>query len=640
LDGYFKNLRNITLTLHGIPYLLCILTYIAVSISACDRLKEHSVPIGKDGEGVVSVTGGPVRMSSVCTLTFEYQTGPSGIDTGGGIHFIVSPYWGWSRPQVSDPMQPGFVRMEHSTDAEISISSTRIDSIRLIVTRGRIEKDERITLIYGSLTGESGAALTDRFSESAQEFIFKSDADGDGQFAMINEQPVVNVLPGQPTQLLVTCNSECAVNEYCRVHVAVLDYNFNWVRDWQGTVIVTAGESFEPISRTTTYLGLEESHLEFKAVQSGISHFRVTAEGMKTGVPLLGRSNPVYVHPDKVKLRLYWGDIHGHSVLSDGTGTPEDYYLYGRDVSGLDFTALTDHDSWGFRPLLDVLPMYVSEGNRFNEPGRFTVLLGYEWTQWTDGHRNVYAPGSTLTVYSQSDSRYNTPSELSEALRSSGALIIPHHLGGGPIPFNLEYNDPELYRVAEIASVHGVSETYGNDRCIYNAVPNGFYRDALKRGYEWGIIASSDSHDGHPGLRTQGREVRGTVAVRAEELNRKSILAAIQNRQSYGSTGARIYIEFSINGHSMGSKIHLERETERSVTAMVIGEGDLERISLIKNGAVVKRFYGQDNLCHIQWIDSSPHSRKDWYYLKVRQMDGEEAFTSPIWIQCPNVSRK
>jgi len=34
-------------------------------------------------------------------------------------------------------------------------------------------------------------------------------------------------------------------------------------------------------------------------------------------------------------------------VLSDGTGTPEDYFAYARDVAALDVIALTDHDHWG-----------------------------------------------------------------------------------------------------------------------------------------------------------------------------------------------------------------------------------------------------------------------------------------------------
>ena len=46
---------------------------------------------------------------------------------------------------------------------------------------------------------------------------------------------------------------------------------------------------------------------------------------------LTGSANPLVV--SATLPRVYWGDLHGHSGLSDGTGTPEDFYLYARDVA-------------------------------------------------------------------------------------------------------------------------------------------------------------------------------------------------------------------------------------------------------------------------------------------------------------------
>ena len=42
-------------------------------------------------------------------------------------------------------------------------------------------------------------------------------------------------------------------------------------------------------------------------------------------------------------LFLYWGDIHGHTALSDGIDTPKNYYNYAKNTSRLDFSAITDH---------------------------------------------------------------------------------------------------------------------------------------------------------------------------------------------------------------------------------------------------------------------------------------------------------
>ena len=68
---------------------------------------------------------------------------------------------------------------------------------------------------------------------------------------------------------------------------------------------------------------------------------------------LAAESNPLLVAPGGAA--LLWADLHGHSDLSDGTGTPEDYFRYARDVAALDVAALTDHDHWGM-PFLDERP--------------------------------------------------------------------------------------------------------------------------------------------------------------------------------------------------------------------------------------------------------------------------------------------
>ena len=53
-----------------------------------------------------------------------------------------------------------------------------------------------------------------------------------------------------------------------------------------------------------------------------------------------------YEHPgrlmtDHTVVNRYWGDVHGHTIHSDGKGTVADYFQYARDVAHLDFAIVT-----------------------------------------------------------------------------------------------------------------------------------------------------------------------------------------------------------------------------------------------------------------------------------------------------------
>jgi hypothetical protein len=50
------------------------------------------------------------------------------------------------------------------------------------------------------------------------------------------------------------------------------------------------------------------------------------------------------------KYHIYWGEAHGHTRISDGKGTLDDYFTYARDVAKLDFAIVSDHDFGNAHP--------------------------------------------------------------------------------------------------------------------------------------------------------------------------------------------------------------------------------------------------------------------------------------------------
>jgi len=222
----------------------------------------------------------------------------------------------------------------------------------------------------------------------------------------------------------------------------------------------------------------------------------------------------------------------------------------------------------------------------YQEPGRFVTFLGYEW----HGNRRS---GGDHNVYYRDDGSLalgDTLPELYEHCRATNAIAIPHHTayrrGAGSRGKDWEMHDEGLSPVAEIYSVHGCSE--GVDAPLGMTanpsmgprVSGGTIQDGLAKGHRIGIIASNDMHSGFPGVWNCG-----LVGVWAEELTREAIWEALRERRVYGVTGDRMVVDFRIEGAPMGSQIAHSGEVQ--IRALVVGEGALDRIEVLRNNGVI-----------------------------------------------------
>jgi hypothetical protein len=323
-----------------------------------------------------------------------------------------------------------------------------------------------------------------------------------------------------------------------------------------------------------------------------------------------------------------WADLHGHSNLSDGTGLPEDFFRYARDVGGLDAAALTDHDHHGAPRYLDenedVWASIGSAVRRFHAPGRFVSLLGYEWTSWLQGHRHVLYPGEEGEVLSSLDPRFETPDQLWAALRDRHALTFAHHSAGGPISTNWSFAPPpDIEPVTEIVSVHGSSESDDAPLSIYNPVPGNFVRDALRLGYRFGFIGSGDSHDGHPGLAgIASGSGTGLAAIHAPKRTRKAILEALRARHTYATNGPRIYLEISLDppGETGDRLLRLE----------VSAVAPIARIDFIRSGLTASLpGDGERDVVIERRVPAL--AAGEFLYVRVVQVDDGAAWSSPFY---------
>ncbi len=366
---------------------------------------------------------------------------------------------------------------------------------------------------------------------------------------------------------------------------------------------------------------------------------RLTGDGPEG---LAAESNPLQL-ADRGG-RVLWGDLQNHSAFSDGTGTPEDYFRYARDVAALDVVALTDHDHWGMR-FLDRTPRMWEEirelTRRFYEPGRFVTVLGFEWTNWIHGHRHVLYFDGEGEVLSSIGEAYDHPRELWEALAGKKALTIAHHSAGGPISTDWTIApDPELEPVTEIVSVHGSSEALDSPGLIHRPVPGNFVRDALARGYRLGFLGSSDGHDGHPGLAHLASPTGGLAAILAEEATREAVYEALRQRRVYATSGSRILLRVSFGGYRMGSEVPLGAAGGGSVSGIpadtlvvqAIAPGSIERVDVVRSGSVEGLSCEERRQCSFS-LAFADLGAGEYLYVRVVQADGSAAWSSPFYFK-------
>jgi hypothetical protein len=576
--------------------------------------------------------GGDAVVSQPGSWTLVYEAGPLGITEGGVLGLQVSPFWGWSTPQVQRAGAPGYTEVEHAGPGParglVLEADTLGDQLLGIRVRGRaLEGGERVRIRYGA--GEAGA-IADRYAEEASRLWITVDGDGDGARGLVEDSPSLRVAPGEAAGLILTLPSTMAPGEEGELRIAALDRVGNAGPRIEGEIeLVQLPEGLELAERVRIDGGDRgRVSLRFRAPEPGL--FIVQARGPEG---LLGRSNPLLVSEQLPG--VLWGDLHGHTALSDGTGTPDAYYDYARWVAGLDFAAITDHDHWGMRFLdqrPDLWEEILAAARAHHDPGHFVTVPGYEWTSWIHGHRHVLFFGDYAQVHSSMDPATEHPQGLWRALAGKQAITVAHHSGGGPVPTDWSIPpDPSLEPIVEVLSVHGGSEAPDAPGSIYDPVAGTFVRDALARGFPLGFIGGGDSHDGHPGLVHLAAGRGGLMAAVDASRDRAGLLEALRSRRVYATNGVRTLLFTTLDGAPMGSSV--EPSERASLVLFAVGDGPLRRVEVIRSGRLVESIPAEAEPLVQATIELEGLEDGEYLYLRVVQSNGGLALSSPFFVR-------
>ena len=572
-----------------------------------------------DGQGRAWLIEGddPIQASAAGSWTLGFEVGELGVAAEGAVFLQISPFWGWSDPQLSLPGAPGYTVV--STEA----ADLQLDAE--VIAQGLVAIRPSRALTAGEQLQVQYQGHADRYAEDDARFWFAVDGDGDGVRRTLPDGPGVTVTAGPAARIVLTVPSTAKAGDTVELTVAVLDAAGN-AGVQVDTPLELAAQGLAVPEAVTTQGGLAK--VELTVPEAGV--YRVLARHGE----IYAESNPLVVGFEGATIR--WADLHGHSQLSDGTGTPEAFLRYARDVAALDVVSLTDHDHWGLLPLSEVAAWWdeiQAATKAAHEPGSFVPLLGYEWTSWIHGHRHVLHFDDTATICDSTDPACESPTQLWDSLRGQDALTFAHHQSGGPIATNWDIPpDPELEPLTEIASVHGSSESRDTPRRIYSWVDGYSVRSALDRGYQLGFVGSGDSHDGHPGLPHLASGTGGLAAILTDELTREGVLAAMKARRTYATNGPRIVLRASLGGQGLGADVTPNELSVADLVAVAVGVGPLDRIDLIQDGEVVATHPCEgERTCRATW---QPTLKTGGYlYVRAVQQDGGAAWGSPWFVQ-------
>jgi hypothetical protein len=337
------------------------------------------------------------------------------------------------------------------------------------------------------------------------------------------------------------------------------------------------------------------------------------------------------------RYRIYRGDMHRHTDVSQDfkyDGSLLEVYRYALDAAGFDYIAPTDHQTgfdqeftwWQNQKLVDL----------FFLPGRFTPLFAYERSlPFPNGHRNVvfaHRGVRTLPIPDNERRGETGAAQLYEYLRRNRGISMPHSSATAQ-GTDWRDNDPAVEPLIEIYQGYRTSYEYeGAPRAASTLnqhaqksgwQPEGFWWNALAKGYKLGVQSSSDHWSTHISY----------ACLITDDFSREGLLDAIRRRHSYGATD-NIVLDFRARSggatHLMGDIF--EAASPPQLVVRAVGTGTIHQIDVIKNRKFLYTVRPGTKEAAFELTDQEFGPGESWYYVRVLQQDGQIAWSSPVWV--------
>jgi large repetitive protein len=342
--------------------------------------------------------------------------------------------------------------------------------------------------------------------------------------------------------------------------------------------------------------------------------------------------------PEYLGMKLYRGEFHSHTSISDGKLLPKDAFKHVQEQTNLDFFGTAEHEvtfdiSSGNDYLEDYRDSYSeeykyvkSEHDHFNTES-FATIPGVELT-WYDmsGHMNIYnaewfprtyGVGAT-GQFGIGDLKYDLPTFYGRVANDPTAIAQMNHPSKGG------WGDFNEFR-------HFNKDVDDNVTLFEYKVSSYFdnFVKALDKGWHLSPTYSGDEHQVNWGSGNPA-----TTGLWTEELTRDSIHDAMANRRTYATFDENFVLGYSANGEMLGSILSSDtKELDLNIKLEdPDAEDKIDTVTIYKNKAEVVKEYKNINSTTFERDEVIPVANGEYLFLKVVQADGDEIISAPIWV--------
>ncbi|MWV46027.1 hypothetical protein GRF59_20620 [Paenibacillus sp. HJL G12] len=327
--------------------------------------------------------------------------------------------------------------------------------------------------------------------------------------------------------------------------------------------------------------------------------------------------------PRERKRRWYKGDLHTHTVLSDGDMTTGQITREA-EARGLDFFATTEHNILACRwPKSRTLVIPGFEVTSFGK-GDWNAIGVKRWLDWRIG-----APGGGIDTQQGMD-------RLMEECGGTGTLRCLNHPLDTPFAWMFMETPLSLLDGFEVMnSPTSSTSSAATEQALvaWNALWNEGYRTTGIGGSDIHAVPPTDEEtaDG-----THARLADPATYVDADELSASAILSAVRAGRVYVSRCAELDIQVKVDGRTYPLGCDLTEAVNQSLKGtveftVVVDKMKEGTIHFIENGERVQsspiRKSGERFELFREWKTTGYR----WARLEIRDSAGELiAFTNPV----------